>query len=325
MKKSFLLIFAMLFSTAFVFGQTIDSKIVENGGRGPYKAIVVSDESVPGFAIYRPENLRQAVAKEGKLPVVVFGNGGCVKSSIGYQNMLNELASYGYVLVAVGDLSHDTPEDMMRRMMEQLAATADVPPREEINLAELTRSDNPDNPYLAMIGASPLLEGIELIVKAANTPGSEYYSMLDLDKIAAMGQSCGGAETIGTAEDTRVKTMVVLNSGMGEMTMGGASPESVKRLSVPVAYLIGGPADVAYPNAAIDFERITQNIPVFMGNYDVGHDGTYRQPHGGYFAEIVMKWLDWQLKGELGEAAFFLDDDYRADMHPGWAVEKKNF
>ena len=35
---------------------------------------------------------------------------------------------------------------------------------------------------------------------------------------------------------------------------------------------------------------------------DVGHyPATYRQPNGGAFAVAVNAWLDWHLKGDVGE------------------------
>ena len=72
------------------------------------------------------------------------------------------------------------------------------------------------------------------------------------------------------------------------LSQSAGSKESLTRLHGPVAYVIGGPTDVAYPNAEDDFARITK-VPVFKANLNVGHGGTYRQPGGGWFGEVAVR------------------------------------
>ena len=59
-----------------------------------------------------------------------------------------------------------------------------------------------------------------------------------------------------------------------------ATKESLARLHAPIAYFIGGPTDMAYPNAEDDFARIT-TVPVFKANLNVGHGGTFRRSRRG--------------------------------------------
>ena len=131
-----------------------------------------------------------------------------------------------------------------------------------------------------------------------------------VDHVAAMGQSCGGAQVLGVAYDPRIKTCVMLNSGIGDMAMMGTTKEALKNLHTPMFYMIGGPGDIAYANAQKDYERIADNISVVMLNSKDGHSGTYYEKHGGNYAKAVVKWLDWQLKGRVGQSALFLDDEY---------------
>ena len=102
--------------------------------------------------------------------------------------------------------------------------------------------------------------------------------------------------------------------------MGCQTPE--RRLHGPVAYIIGVPSDVAYPNAEDDFAHIS-TVPVFKANLNVGHGGTYRQPGGGWFGEVAVAWLDYQLKGSTEAAKWFVGADCRLCTDPLWAVEKK--
>ena len=65
------------------------------------------------------------------------------------------------------------------------------------------------------------------------------------------------------------------------------------------------------------------HLPVFLCNLPVGHGGTYAQPHGGAFAEITLKWLDWQMKGQDAKKSFFCDPAYQQKNYPEWTVERK--
>ena len=140
-----------------------------------------------------------------------------------------------------------------------------------------------------------------------------------------MGQSCGGAQVLGVAHDPRIKTCVMLNSGIGDMDMMGTTKDALENLHTPMFYMIGGPGDIAYENAQKDYERIADNIPVVMLNSKDGHSGTYYEKYGGNYAKAVVKWLDWQLKGQVGQSALFLDDEYLKMKFPEWQGVRKNF
>ena len=101
--------------------------------------------------------------------------------------------------------------------------------------------------------------------------------------------------------------------------------ENLKNLHQPMFYMIGGPGDIAYANAQKDYERIADNIPVVMLNSKDGHSGTYYEKYGGNYAKAVVKWLDWQLKGQVGQSALFLDDEYLKMKFPEWQGVRKNF
>lgn len=122
MKKiAFLLPF--LFFTALLVSAKTDKKIIDDGGSGPYRAEAISDPSLENFVVYRPSDLSATVKKEGPLPLFVFANGACDDTSLPHERMLNDLASYGYLVVALGELQdsindrqlHKSPnEDMIR-------------------------------------------------------------------------------------------------------------------------------------------------------------------------------------------------------------------
>ena len=353
MKKLLMSAMIVAASVGAMNAQTSQKQIVEEGGTGPYKSEVVGDASCPAFTIYRPQNLNDLVAKQGALPVIVYANGACFNNNVEMRLLLSEVASYGYVIAAIGPYDEEdvmaqwrgvlksaypetkgevimangekilplTPEEIKARQEQQA---------KQRELAAKNAKKNKKKQQVAQVPAfqtypKMLLEVLSWLTDQNATKGSEYYHCLDLDHVAAMGQSCGGAQVLGVAHDPRIKTCVMLNSGIGDMEMMGSTKECLKNLHQPMFYMIGGPGDIAYANAQKDYERIADNIPVVMLNSKDGHSGTYYEKHGGNYAKAVIKWLDWQLKGKVGQSALFLDDEYLKMKFPEWQGVRKHF
>jgi acetyl esterase/lipase len=271
-------------------------KVPDYGGSGRHKAVAVREKSLPDFVVYRPMNIDAAMTvgrpgmfatgqpKKEKLPVLIFCNGGCMDTSIGYENMLTDIASYGYVVVAIGELQmmaqHEkdqhTPSSMVKRALDWICS-----------------------------------------------PASPYYNYIDTEKIAAAGHSCGGAQVLANAVDPRLKTYLILNAGMGKMTMADASAKSLKNLHGPILYLVGGTSDVAWQNAQQDYKAIKRVPVVLADNTQSGHGGTYEQPNGGANARMVRAWLDWQLKGRQENERLFIGGDLTG--YDGFTIQHKNY
>ncbi len=263
-------------------------KVIDRGSSGPYKAIAVAEATLATHTVYRPEDMAAAVEKGGKLPVLVFANGGCSDTSITHERVLSEIASHGYIVIANGALQM-TPGERRGRSTE----------------------------------ATMLTDAIDWIAAQNTSKESVYYGRVDLAMIAAGGQSCGGAQVQAVAADPRIKTYMMFNSGMGEMSMAGASKESLKTLHGPIVYIVGGPSDVATANAQGDYGNIS-HVPVAFANLERGgHMGTFAEEFGGSFARMALKWLDWQLKGKEDNAGVFLASDLKD--FPGWTMKAKNF
>lgn len=122
---------------------------------------------------------------------------------------------------------------------------------------------------------------------------------------------------------------VVCNSGvLPEPTSMKGMPQIGKdvlqKYHSPVIYIMGGPTDIAHKNAQDDFAKISR-VPVAMTNLDVGHGGTYSQPHGGEFTRVALAWLDWQLKSSAEASKLFLDQNGGLNHDPKWTLNLKNF
>ena len=82
MKKLLLTALFVAACVGLTNAQTAQKQIVEEGGTGPFKSEVVGDASCPRFTIYRPQNLKEVVAKQGALPVIVYANGACFNNQL---------------------------------------------------------------------------------------------------------------------------------------------------------------------------------------------------------------------------------------------------
>jgi len=268
------------------------SRVIEDGGTGLYKAIALQESSLPTHTVFRPDNLTP-FNSNNKLPIIAWGNGACANSPWEHVNFLSEVASHGFLVVAIGPMPLEGEKGSGRSTSSQMT--------DAINWAIAQNSDK----------TSPL------------------YNKIDITKIAVSGMSCGGLQTLETAPDKRVTTAVIYNSGIIG-TPGGGMPgmpaltkDQLEKLHTPTLYVLGGEKDIAYGNGMDDFKRIN-HVPVFVANMDVGHGGTYGQPHGGEFAKVATAWYLWQLKGDKEAGKMFTGNPPGLAKDANWTVEKKN-
>lgn len=306
--------------------KTIDRMQVENGGPGPYKAEIVLDDGLEGYTIIKPVDMKSAAAVEGRLPVILFGNGGCARSSWGFHAFLTNIASRGYVVVTNGNFQKENPFVRTAPAPRQEGEAAQPQAQSQADMMEGFRKAEAQN----VADAKDYLRALDYLAAQAANKKSEYYNLIDTGNVAAMGQSCGGGQALilGTCGDSRIKTTVALNSGVAyldETTTWMLTKEDLQNLSGPTVYIIGGPSDVAYKNAADDFTRI-EKVPVAVANLPVGHGGTYSQEHGGSFADMTILWLDCYLKGKTENEAVFRYGEMPAYLEQeGWTMHSKNW
>jgi hypothetical protein len=276
----------------------------DTAGTGPYAAVKELDAGLPEHVIYRPENL--AALGKTKLGVYVFGNGGCTDDGASARLHLLEIASHGYVAIAPGRI-YNGPGKTQR------------PPRPPV-------TDPAAAP--AVTRAAQLKEAIDWALKENDRKGSRYFGLVDPRAIAISGFSCGGIQALLNAKDPRVATAVIMNSGFfkdGTTRMAGieATKAVLADLHFPTLYILGGPTDIAYANGMDDFARI-DHVPVAVANIDKGHGGTYWEPNGGAAAQVAVRWLDWQLRGDKTAGATFTGAECGLCADRAWTFEKKN-
>jgi len=133
---------------------------------GPFKVTIQTDPGLTTHTIYRPE------FGEKKLPVIAWGNGGCIKDGLSFSEFLTEIASHGFLIVADGIPNGQGGGDI----------TTD---------------------------GTALIQALDWAYKENDRPCSPYYRKLDTSHIAAMGQSCGGLMTLGVSGDKRLTSVVI--------------------------------------------------------------------------------------------------------------------
>lgn len=279
------LLLAVCFNT---HAQIERSKIIDEGGSGPFPAFAVRESTLPNFVIYRPQNITQTTQKNGALPVIMFANGGCSDTSLEYERILTDIASHAYIVIALGAMIDSFNERAHNKAPNAM-----------------------------------MIEGLDWITAQSQAKDSEYFQAADLNRVAFAGHSCGGAQILALANEPRVDTFVLFNSGIGDMTMAGASKASLNDVQKPIVYLVGGESDVATPNAELDYQRIS-HVPVALCNLpNGGHSGTFNQPYGGTFSDLAIAWLDWHLKDKTSNAPVFLDKN--STLFADWQLKAKHF
>ena len=269
------------------------SRIVEDGGTGAYKAVMKEEPTLPAHTVFVPQDL-SAFGAAKPLPVLVWGNGACTNSPWEHYKFLNEIASHGYLVLATGYIPMD------------------------------------EEPYRGpMSSTQQQIESIDWAMAQNADKNSPYYQKINTKHICVAGMSCGGLQTLFNCADPRISALMICNSGLfnrqnaGQAVGGMPMPpkEKLNEIHTPIIYILGGKEDIAYENGMDDFHRIS-HVPACAINYPVGHGGTYRQPHGGEFTIPALAWLDWQLKGDAKAAKMFRGKNCGLLQRKDWTIEK---
>ncbi len=282
------------------------NRIPNTPGDGPYPATLGTYPGLPGHVVYRPADL--APFDGGKLPVVIWGNGACVDDGTAHRFHLAEIASYGYLVVAAGHWRSGPG-----------ATDGPLPPRAP------TGGGLPP----PATTAEDVLAGLDWALAENQRAGGELAGRIATDKVAVAGHSCGGLQAIELADDPRIDTVMVhnsgiFNSGVSSIPTVRATKDMLEDFHQPVIYILGGPDDIAYANGADDYARI-DHVPIVMANLPVGHGGTFGEPMGGAVAHVSVDWLEWQLRGDTVAARTFLGENCRLCTGTDWSIEKKNW
>ena len=202
-------------------------KMPDTPGSGPFAARKEEDPAFPGHVVYRPADLTRLGAR--KLPILLWGNGGCTDDGAAERLFLEEIASHGYLVLAPGTIQSGPG-----------APPALAPaPQAPGGLSVRTTTDQ-------------VHQGLDQALAANGAPG-QWHDRLDLNKVAVGGYSCGGLQALAIAADPRIKAVVITHSGIfkdGGNPIRGMQIDkaALEKIHTPVLYVLGGKTDIAYPN-----------------------------------------------------------------------------
>jgi dienelactone hydrolase len=250
---------------------------------GPYKVASEGAFGSPGYLVFRPATL-DAFPKKDILPVMVWGNGGCAIDSTRYSGFLSTIASHGFLVMGT------LPQEGAARKQ----ATAD-----------------------------DLRGAIDWAGKENARAGSPLEGKIALDKVAVMGQSCGGFLSIALGADPRVKTIGVFNSGVQKAPSPFPTSDDLPKLHGPVLLINGSDPDFMMATSLATYDMIN-NQPAFYGaRHNAGHTATVFHPGGGEFANVASNWLMWTFKGDKKAGRMFAGKDCGLCTNSNWDVKSK--
>jgi dienelactone hydrolase len=280
-------------------------------GTDPFPAVMEQDPGLPTHTIYRPKDLAGLGGQ--KLPIIAWGNGACVNNGSSYKAFLTEIASHGFLAIAIGP--------------PQAPRAAGNPDAQPAGRGAANAGQRGAGPATK---SSQLIDAIDWALAENGRKDSQYYGKLDASKIAVMGHSCGGIQALAVGNDARIKLIGNWSGGLFTTPPNGTGAamenvpkEQLDKLRSPVFYISGDSTDIAFANSNDDFKRVSK-VPAFRAWKDgIGHGGTYNQPNGGEFGKVAVELLEWQFKGDREAGKMFVGANCGLCRDPKWHVEKK--
>jgi dienelactone hydrolase len=261
----------------------------------PGKYAVTSEAAFGNTAlrIYRPGKLDD-FPKRDKLPVVVWGNGGCAIDNPRYGGFLETIASHGFLVITTAAGAAATPAP----------AAAPAPAGAPGGATRAT--------------AASLKAGIDWAEKENARSGSPLAGKIDTTQVAVMGQSCGGRLSLELGADPRVKTIGVFNAGVKPADYKLLTP-----LHGPVLFINGHERDFMMADSKATYDAVDK-LPAFYGaRHGAGHTATAYHKGGGEYANVASNWVRWQFKNDKNAAKMFTGKKCELCINEHWDAEGK--
>lgn len=244
-------------------------------------------DEAPYFNVTRPSDLAQP---GGLLPVVVWANGGCLRSDFTWAPLFDRWAGAGYVVLSLTGTSSDQGLEGLLSMLDTTSETE----------------------HRALI---------DWVVNAAGP----YAGKLDLKRIVLAGNSCGGVTALeSAAHDERAAAVFVLS---GSSAIGSVDEQIMKAITMPVGYVIGGADDIAGANARGDYAAMNEGVPAMIVNRREGDHITVSTDEAvlPQDAELALSWMELALYGSHAAYDALTSANVCAVCTPGdWTLTAKN-
>ena len=223
---------------------------------------------------------------------MVWANGGCVRHDATWRTLLEAWAAVGYVVVAITQ-----PADGV------------------VTMEDLTTADDQ-------------ARAIDWAIEQHQQADGPYAGHLDLDRVVAAGNSCGGITSLAlAAHDPRVRAVFVHS---GSSVGPGAAREQAAAImddvKVPVGFVVGGPEDFASPQADQDFDLLGPGIAGYVASRATGDHRTVSTDPAilAEVAEIGVNWIDLAVHGNGIALVALTERPCRGCAPELWTVQAKH-
>jgi hypothetical protein len=157
-----------------------------------------------------------------------------------------------------------------------------------------------------------MLAGLDYLTRANGEQGNKFFGVVDTANVGTSGHSQGGAGSIASGRDPRVKTI---------MPVEGAGGGSSFRTSGVTALVLAGDADTLVgtsgPTSFYNALRIPAALAIARGVSHFGVNNTVFRP-------ATTAWALWQLKGDQTAKAQFVGPNCGLCNNPDWSTYRAN-
>jgi hypothetical protein len=257
--------------------------------KGTYEVTSEPAFGSPGLVVVRPTNL-DAFPQRDTLPVIAWGNGGCAIDSRAFMGFMQSVASHGFLVIGTAPIE-----------------------------GAAQRRANADD----------LRGALDWAAKENARAGSPLAGKIALEKMAAMGSSCGGFLSIELAADPRIDTIGVFNSGVTRLDPNAPPPFPIPDVAAlagvhgPALLVNGHETDFMMATSKATYDWLERKPAFYGARHGAGHSATFFHPGGGEFANVAWSWAAWQLKGDGKAGSMFVGRDCGLCRNPNWDVESK--
>jgi endo-1,4-beta-xylanase len=249
-----------------------------------------SPASLPGYNVHRPAEIT------GAAPVIVWANGGCVRSDFTWSKLFERWAREGFVVISITALPGAEPKAAPVRGG---GSTAD-----------------------------DQAKAIDWAIAENTAAGSPYAGRLDTRNIAAAGNSCGGITSLTLASRDKRPTAVFVLSGSSvgpKQTREQAAPV-MSKVTVPVLFVVGGPDDIARGPANMDYDLLPDGVAAAVVERSAGdHPTVSTKPDIlADVAEIGANWFKATLKHDTAALKTVTSTICAPCAPETWSVKSKH-
>jgi len=188
----------------------------------------VAQEALPDlkFNVYYPRDIME---RKTPVPVISWGNGGCMTFDWMSTTLLERWAAAGFVVVTYNDPTGNNQ-----------SAGVDALTAAQVRMLDWAEK--------------------------ANAEGGRFAGKLDTERMVVGGNSCGGITAFKAAwADKRPKAIFIVS---GSAEFPGVTEEvrkaSAGRVKLPTLYVVGGPEDIARNQVRLEYESLPPGLPAVL-------------------------------------------------------------